>query len=113
MDMSTLFSILGWIITGAIAGYLASLVLRAERQGCFLNVAIGIAGAFVGAFLIRLFLPGLFALFGTGPVAGFLNGIVHAVIGAVVLLIIAELVLPGQQLGIRGERRSGSRRRRR
>ncbi len=114
MTPETFFSILGWIVTGSIAGYLASLLLRAERQGCLINVAIGIAGAFVGAFVIRLLFPALFNFFGTGAVAGFLNSVLHAVIGSVILLVLAELLLPGQQLGMRGERRSsGSRRRRR
>ena len=114
MTVGTFFSILGWIITGAIAGYLASVLLGAERQGCLINIALGIGGAFVGAFVLRIFFPNAFAIFGTGPVAGFFNGIFHAVVGAVILLVVAELVLPGQQLGLRGrERKRGKRRRRR
>jgi uncharacterized membrane protein YeaQ/YmgE (transglycosylase-associated protein family) len=113
MNPATFFSILVWIVTGAVAGYLASLMLRTERQGCFLNIALGIAGAFVGAFILSNFFPNVFNLFGTSVVAGFFNGIVHAVIGAVILLVIAELVLPGQQLGVRGERSSRKRSRRR
>ncbi|GAB4472922.1 MAG: hypothetical protein Kow00124_11400 [Anaerolineae bacterium] len=112
MTPETFFSILGWIVTGSIAGYLASLLLRAERQGCLINIGIGIAGAFVGAFVIRLLFPRLFYFFGTGAVAGFFNSVLHAVIGAVILLVLAELLLPGQQLGIRGERRSSKKRRR-
>jgi uncharacterized membrane protein YeaQ/YmgE (transglycosylase-associated protein family) len=113
MSPQTFSSIVVWIVTGAVAGYLASVMLRAERQGCFINIALGIAGAFVGAFVLRSFFPNVFNLFGTGPVAGFFNGIVHAVIGAVILLVIAELVLPGQQLGVRGERTKRRRTRRR
>ena len=112
MSVATFLSLLGWVVTGAIAGYLASLMLRTEREGCFLNIALGIAGAFVGGFVVSNFLPNLFNLFGTGPVAGFFNTIMHAIIGAVILLVIAELVLPGRQLGVRGERKGRRRRRR-
>ena len=105
MQFSTVVSILGWIITGAIAGYIASLLLRAERQGCFINIIIGIVGAFVGAFLIRLLLPGLVNLFGTGPVAGFFNSMFHAIFGAIILLVLYEVVMPGKQLGVRRDKK--------
>jgi len=105
MQFSTVVSILGWIITGAIAGYIASLLLRAERQGGFINIIIGIVGAFVGAFLIRLLLPGLINLFGTGPVAGFFNSMFHAIFGAIILLVLYEVVMPGKQLGVRREKK--------
>ncbi len=110
MQFSTLISIIGWVITGSIAGYVASVLLRAERQGCLINVVLGIVGAFVGGFVLGTFFPGFANIFGTGPVAGFLNGIFHAVIGAILVLIVVELVVPGKQLGVR---ESGRRRRRR
>jgi len=105
MQFSTIISIVGWIVTGAIAGYIASLLLRAERQGCFINIIIGIVGAFVGAFLIRILLPGLLNLFGTGPVAGFFNSMFHSIFGAIILLVLYEVVMPGKQLGVRKERK--------
>ena len=110
MQFSTLISIIGWVITGSIAGYVASVLLRAERQGCLINVVLGIVGAFVGGFVLGTFFPGFANIFGIGPVAGFLNGIFHAVIGAILVLIVVELVVPGKQLGVR---ESGGRRRRR
>lgn len=112
MQVATLISIFSWIITGSVAGYVASLILKAERQGCILNIIIGIGGAIVGAFIISNFFPALRDLFGTGPLAGFLNGIFHAIFGAVILLILAEIVLPGQQIGTRGEGGRRGRRRR-
>jgi len=111
MDLSSFLSIVSWVVTGSIAGYVASLILRAERQGCLINIVLGIIGAFVGAFLISTFLPGLANIFGTGLVAGFFNGVVHAIFGAVVVLIVVELALPGKQLGVEDGR--GRRRRRR
>jgi uncharacterized membrane protein YeaQ/YmgE (transglycosylase-associated protein family) len=110
-DMSpTLLSVISWVITGAVAGYIASLLLKAERQGCFINIILGIAGAFVGAFLLRTFFPALFAIFGEGPVAGFLNGIFHAIVGSVIVLVLIELIVPGKQLGVRDDDRKRRRR---
>lgn len=108
MTVGTFFSIIGWIITGAVAGYIASTLLRAERQGCIINIGIGIVGAFVGGFVMNNFiLPrGL-----TGW--GFLDAIINATVGAVLLLIVLELILPGKQLGVRSEERQSRRRRRR
>ncbi len=108
MTVGTFFSILGWIITGAIAGYLASVLLRAERQGCLVNIVLGIAGAFVGGFVMHnILLPQ--GVTGWGP----LDTIINATLGAVILLVLIELLLPGRQLGVRrarSERRSGKRR---
>jgi uncharacterized membrane protein YeaQ/YmgE (transglycosylase-associated protein family) len=106
MTLGTFLSIVGWVITGGIAGYIASLILKAERQGCLVNVALGIAGAFVGGFVIRNFLlPRGFT--GWGP----LDTVLNAIIGAVIILVVVELILPGKQLGVRHE--EGRRRRRR
>jgi uncharacterized membrane protein YeaQ/YmgE (transglycosylase-associated protein family) len=109
MSLDTIVSILGWVITGAIAGYVASLLLKAQRQGCFINIVLGIIGAFVGALVIRLVFPALLTLFGTGTVAGFFNAMFHAIFGAVIVLVVYELVVPGRQLGVRRERRKGRR----
>ena len=91
----TFFSILGWVVTGAIAGYIASVVLRAQRTGCIVKIVIGIAGAFLGGFLIQFFLPG-----GLIPGVPILNSIINATLGSIVLLIVLEIILPGQQLGV-------------
>ncbi len=102
MRLSTLGSILTWIVTGGVAGYLASLLLRLERGGCLIHVALGIVGALVGGFIMGRFVAPL-GLTGWG----FLDGIINATVGAVIVLILLELILPGQQLG------GGKRRRRR
>ena len=96
MRLSTLLSIIGWVLPGGIAGYIASLLLGAGRNGCLLNVILGIVGALVGGFIMgRFVVPG--GLTGLG----FLDAIINATIGAVVLLLLLELVLPGRQLGDR------------
>lgn len=104
MTLGDLLSIVTWVVTGAIAGYVASVLLRAERNGCLVNMVLGIAGAFVGGFVMNaILLPqGL-----TG--VGFIDAIVNAIVGAVIILIVIELVIPGRQLGVR-KRETGKKR---
>ncbi len=113
MAPGTLFSILGWIVVGGIAGYVASVLLKAQRMGCFVNIIIGIAGAFIGGFIMNLLFPPtrpgqLGGLIGIG----FLDAIINATVGAVILLIALEIVLPGKQLGVRDDDGGGRHRRR-
>jgi uncharacterized membrane protein YeaQ/YmgE (transglycosylase-associated protein family) len=105
MTFTTLMSIVGWVITGAVAGYLASLLLKAERSGCLVKIVIGIAGAFIGGFVMNFILPG-----GLIPGLGFINQLITATLGAILLLIVLEIILPGKQLGVDD---GGGRRRRR
>ncbi len=45
----------GWIVFGGLAGWVASYIVgNRKRQGCIGNVIIGIIGAFVGGFLVKL-----------------------------------------------------------
>jgi len=77
-------NILVWIIVGAIAGWLASLVMRTNAsQGLLADIVVGIIGAFIGGFVLSL-IPGV------TPVTGGLNvgSILTAFVGAVILLAI-------------------------
>ena len=82
-----MFNILAWIIVGGIAGWLASLVVEGTGLGIVGDIVVGIVGAFIGAFLLTLLLPGSFAFTGFS-----LGSLVVAFIGAVVLLVIVRLV---------------------
>ncbi len=44
-------SIIGWIILGLIAGFIASKIVNKQGQGFFLDIVLGIVGALGGKFL--------------------------------------------------------------
>jgi uncharacterized membrane protein YeaQ/YmgE (transglycosylase-associated protein family) len=77
-------TILIWIIVGAIAGWLAGLVVRGFGFGLVGNIIVGIVGAFLGGWL--------FGQMGVAIGAGIINTIFTAFIGAVVLLLIVRVV---------------------
>lgn len=76
-------SLIIWLIIGAIAGWLAGVVVRGYGLGLVGNIVVGIVGAFVGGWL----LSGL----GILP-AGIIGSIISATVGAVVLLLLLRLV---------------------
>jgi uncharacterized membrane protein YeaQ/YmgE (transglycosylase-associated protein family) len=80
-------SIIGWIIIGGIAGWLASLIMGTnERQGCILNIVLGIVGAFVGGLVWSL-------ITGADFIAEFsLGTLLIATLGAVIILAIYRAV---------------------
>ncbi len=74
-------SIIGWLILGLVAGFIASKIVNKSGQGLLLDIVLGIVGAFVGGFL--------FSLVGAAPVSGFsIYSMVVAVIGAIVVLVV-------------------------
>ncbi len=71
---------------GAVAGWLAGLLVEGAGFGLLWNILIGIAGAFVAGWLFpRL---GLGLTLGGGVV----GAIVAATLGAVVLLLVVNLI---------------------
>jgi uncharacterized membrane protein YeaQ/YmgE (transglycosylase-associated protein family) len=47
--------ILSWILFGALAGWVASILAGTnQRQGCLMNVVVGVAGAILGGFVMGL-----------------------------------------------------------
>jgi uncharacterized membrane protein YeaQ/YmgE (transglycosylase-associated protein family) len=75
--------ILGWIIFGALAGWVASMLTGTnERQGCFMNILVGVIGAFLGGLLMEV-VTGTDISFGWDW-----RSFIVAVLGSVLLLII-------------------------
>lgn len=77
-----------WIILGGIIGWLASIVMKTNaQQGIFLNIVVGILGAFLGGLLLS-------PLLGAGTINGndfSAAGLLVSFLGAVILLAIINL----------------------
>ncbi|WP_298335786.1 GlsB/YeaQ/YmgE family stress response membrane protein [uncultured Erythrobacter sp.] len=89
---------MGWIVAlvvGGVAGWLASLVMnRDASMGIFWNIVVGCVGSVIGNMIVGPLL-GI-----TGSVQEFsLTGLVVAVVGAVVLLGILNLIQRGRVQG--------------
>ena len=78
-------SIIGWIVLGLIAGFIASKIVNKQGSGFILDIVLGVVGAIVGGWL--------FSFFGADGVTGFnIYSMVVAVLGAVVVLFIYHAV---------------------
>ena len=82
--------ILVWLIIGAIAGWLAGKVMRGGGFGLLGNIIVGIVGSFIGGFIGSLI--GVGATLTTFSVPGLLMSL----LGAIVLLGIANMVQRGR-----------------
>ena len=75
--------ILSWLIVGAIAGWLAGLLVKGdEGMGVIMHIVLGIVGAVVGGFIAGLITGGNDYITGIN-----LTTIIVAVIGAVVVVL--------------------------
>lgn len=73
-----------WVLTGAVAGWLAGLIVRGGGFGFLANAVLGIVGAAVaGLVLPRFGFP-----LGTGIV----GETIRAMIGAVIVLVLLSIV---------------------
>ncbi len=79
-----------WVIVGAVAGWLASIVMKTNQsQGLLADIVVGIIGGLIGGWLLT-------ALGVGGAVTGLnLGSLLTAFIGAVILLAILRLVRRG------------------
>lgn len=77
-------NILLWIILGALAGWIASVIMGTRGQGVMVDIVLGIVGAILGGWL--------FQQFGAQGVTGFnLPSLLVAVVGAIIIIAIARL----------------------
>jgi uncharacterized membrane protein YeaQ/YmgE (transglycosylase-associated protein family) len=84
MDITNL---LIWIIVGAVAGWLASIVMKTNSsQGLLSDIIVGILGGLIGGFVLN-------ALGVGGAVSGInITSILVAFIGAIILLAVMRLI---------------------
>jgi uncharacterized membrane protein YeaQ/YmgE (transglycosylase-associated protein family) len=77
-------NILLWIILGALAGWIASLVMGTrDQQSTLVDIVVGIIGAFLGGFIFQ-------AIGGVGVTGFNIWSLFVAIIGAIVLLAIVK-----------------------
>jgi uncharacterized membrane protein YeaQ/YmgE (transglycosylase-associated protein family) len=80
-------SLMGWIIIGLVAGWIAGQVSRGAGFGCLGNVAIGLVGSILGGWI--------FSKIGIWG-GGFVYSLAAATVGAVVLVVGARLFTGGK-----------------
>lgn len=73
-----------WLIVGAIAGWLAGMVVKGGGFGLIGDIIVGIVGGLIAGWL----LPRLGIFIG----GGFIGDVIDAFIGAVILLLILRLI---------------------
>lgn len=81
--------LIGWIVLGAIAGWLASLINKTnDSQGWIGNIVLGVVGALVGGFIWNQF----FGKDGDNIIAFSVGSIILAVIGALIVSFIYSML---------------------
>jgi uncharacterized membrane protein YeaQ/YmgE (transglycosylase-associated protein family) len=81
--MVTLTSLIWMLVIGAIAGWLAGVVMKGRGFGVLGNIVVGVVGAVIGGFLFNALGIAFWGLLGT---------LLVAFIGAVILLFIVGLI---------------------
>ena len=77
-------NILLWVILGAIAGWIADMIMKSDH-GVIEDIILGVVGAFVGGFILNFL--------GQSGVTGFnIYSLIVAVIGAVILIFLGRLI---------------------
>ncbi len=82
MDLMSLF---WFLVIGALAGWLAGVIMKGKGFGILINMIVGIAGSFIGGWLF-----GLLGIHTTGPKN--LGTLVTSFVGAVILLYLVNLI---------------------
>ena len=81
-------SFLAWLVVGGLLGWVASMIMGTnDRQGLFLNIIVGIVGAFLGGLILA-------PLFGTGTINQYdfsIGSLLVSLLGAVILLFVVGL----------------------
>jgi len=79
-------SLIGWLVLGLIAGWLAGKLSRGRGFGCITDIVLGLIGSFIGGWVFTKL-----GIFG----GGFLFSLAAATLGAVILVAIAHLFSGG------------------
>ena len=75
--------LIGWIVIGLIAGWLAGKISRGEGYGCITDIVLGLVGSLLGGWIfVRLGILG----------GGFIYSLAAATLGAVILVSVVHLI---------------------
>ena len=78
---------IAWLVVGGLLGWIASMIMGTnDKQGIFLNIIVGIVGAFLGGLILA-------PLFGTGTINQYdfsIGSLLVSLVGAVILLAIVN-----------------------
>lgn len=80
--------LIGWIIIGLLAGWLAGKISRGEGYGCITDIVLGLIGSVLGGWIFTKL-----GIFG----GGFLYSLAAATLGAVILVSIVHLFVGGKR----------------
>jgi uncharacterized membrane protein YeaQ/YmgE (transglycosylase-associated protein family) len=76
--------IIGWIVIGLIAGWLAGKISRGEGYGCITDILLGLVGSFLGGWIFMKL-----GIFG----GGFIYSLAAATVGAVIVVAVVHLIV--------------------
>lgn len=74
--------LIGFLVIGIVAGFLAERIMKGKGAGLFVNMVVGVAGAFIGSSLSSFLKLSFHGLIGT---------LISATVGAVILLFLVGL----------------------
>lgn len=78
-------SIVGWIVFGLIAGFVASRIVNKSGSGLVVDILLGVVGAVIGGYV--------FTFFGADGVTGFnVYSMVVAIVGAIIVLVVYHAI---------------------
>lgn len=83
-----LMNILGWILIGLLAGFLAGQIMKGSGYGIVGDVIVGLVGALLGGFLASAL--GLGGLNSNDPISW--GSFFIALIGAIILIAVLRLL---------------------
>jgi len=83
-----IMNILGWIVIGLLAGFLAGQIMKGSGYGIVGDVIVGLVGAVLGGFLASVF--GLGGLNSNDPISW--GSFFIALIGAIILIAVLRML---------------------